>query len=206
MKRLLRILFIVFLILDLTFSFVQHYQKSLDGDMAPIILGYPEVMHDPFGINVILHQDVYGGTNRFFAHWTLSQYFKSTPLLLQNFTNPIDSIYLSCALAKTFIQVIIILTLAFLISGAKSFKDFNFLLSAVLITSIFQTNGYNGYMGIINASITYSFFYSFWIAMTLLFLMVIRQGLFKNDWDNISARRSHYTDWNVCYRFACMVQ
>jgi len=189
MKKSLRILFIVFLLLDLIFSFVQHYHKSLDGDMATIILGYPEVMHDPFGVNVILHQQVYGGTNRFFAHWTMSQYFKTAPLLIQNFTSPVESIYISCALAKVIIQAIIILALAFLISGGKDFRSFNFLLSAVLITVLFQTNGYSGYMGIINASITYAFFYPFWIAMTLLFLIGIHKYLLNNYWNTISTGR-----------------
>jgi hypothetical protein len=189
MKKSLRILFIVLLLLDLLFSFTQHYYKSLDGDMATIVLGYPEVMNDPFGINVVLHQQVYGGTNRFFAHWTMSQYFKTAPLLIQNFTTPIESIYVSCALAKTIIQAIIILTLAFLISRSKDFRNFNFLLSAVLITPLFQTNGYSGYMGIINASITYAFFYSFWVAMTLLFLTGIHKYIFKNNWNNLNTTR-----------------
>jgi hypothetical protein len=189
MKKSLRILFIIFLLFDLIFSFTQHYHKSLDGDMATIVLGYPEVMNDPFGMNVVLHQQVYGGTNRFFAHWSMSQYFKTAPLVIQNFTSPIESIYISCAFVKTIIQAIIILALAFLISGSKDIRSFNFLLSAVLITPLFQTNGYSGYMGIINASITYAFFYSFWIAMTLLFLTCIYKYIFKNDWNTLTTPR-----------------
>jgi hypothetical protein len=189
MKKSLRILIIVFLIFDLIFSFIQHYHKSLDGDMATIVLGYPEVMHDPFGINVVLHQQVYGGTNRFFAHWTMSQYFKTAPLFIQNFTSPVESIYISCALAKTIIQAIIIVVLAFLVSGGKDVRNSNLLLGAVLITPLFQTNGYNGYMGIINASITYTFFYSFWIAMTLLFVVAIHNYLLNNYRNAISTGR-----------------
>src|SRR5690349_3582624 len=98
-KGYVRFLLIVFLFLDTFFSFVQHYQKSLDGDVATIVLGYPEVMHDPFGMKVLMDNAVYGGTNRFFAHWNMSTYFKTIPLIIQQFSNPVDSIYLSCALA-----------------------------------------------------------------------------------------------------------
>ena len=123
-KGYVRIILIVFLLLDTIFSFVQHYQKSLDGDIATIVLGYPEVMHDPFGMKVLLHHEVYGGTNRFFAHWNMSIYFKNIPMIIQQFSNPIESIYLSCALAKTLIQLAIIFILAFLITGEKKTRSF----------------------------------------------------------------------------------
>ena len=188
-KGYVRIILIVFLLLDTIFSFVQHYQKSLDGDIATIVLGYPEVMHDPFGMKVLLHHEVYGGTNRFFAHWNMSIYFKNIPMIIQQFSNPIESIYLSCALAKTLIQLAIIFILAFLITGEKKPGHFNFLLGTSLITALFQTNGYGGYMGIINSSITYTFFYSFWIAMQLIFICLLRKFILKNSWNDLSKMR-----------------
>lgn len=176
-KSFLKILFVILLVFDLCFSFVQHYHKSLDGDMATIVLGYPEVMNDPFGSSAILEHKIYGGTNRFFAHWTMSQYFKNVPLFLQHFATQIESVYLSCALAKTLIQLFIILGLSALISNSRLLLSYDFLLSAILITPLFQTNGYNGYMGIINSSITYTFFYSFWMAMLLLFLILFNKTI-----------------------------
>ncbi len=188
-KKHVRLILIVFLFLDIVFSFIQHYNKSLDGDLASIVLGYPEVMHDPFGMNVLLNHEVYGGTNRFFAHWTMSTYFKNAPALLQQFSTPVESIYLSCALAKTLIQAAIIYLLAFLITGEKKPGHFNFLLAAALITTLFQTNGYTGYMGIINSSITYTFFYSFWIMMQLVFVSLLRRLITNNSWNEISSLR-----------------
>ena len=122
MKRIVYILFVLFLLSDIVFSFIQHFHVSLDGDMASIIMpskAYQAVLDDPFGMNVLFNDSVYPATNRFFAHWFMSGYFKTVPVLLQHITNPIDSIYLSCAIAKTGIQFLIIFLLAYLLFNFK---------------------------------------------------------------------------------------
>lgn len=182
----IRIIFVVLLLLDLCFSFVQHYHKALDGDISNIVLGYPEVMSDPFGLSVLFEHKVYGGTNRFFAHWMMSGYFKHMPLLFQNISSPIESIYLSCAFAKTIIQLMIILALAFMISGVKNIWNKNFLLAAILVTPLFQTNGYNGYMGIINSSITYTFFYALPLALLLFFFLPFHNRIVSGSWSRLN--------------------
>ena len=187
MKKIdLRIIFAILLLVDLCFSFIQHYHKSLDGDIASIVLGYPEVMSDPLGLNVLLEQKVYGGTNRFFAHWMMSVYFKQLPLLFQNFANPVESIYLACAFAKTIIQLMIMLALSSMISGVKNIWNKNFLLAAILVTPLFQTNGYNGYMGIINSSITYTFFYALPLALLLLFFLPFHNRIVNESWRQLN--------------------
>jgi hypothetical protein len=171
---ILRYILLIFLVLDISYSFMQHLNTPLEGDLPNIVLGYSEVMSDPFGLNVLLYDKVYGAPNRFFVHYSMSQYFKSFPLLLQNFSDPIDSVYLSCALIKTLTQVCIIFLLTFFISTNGKFLSTEFLLAAVLITPLFQSSGYNTYMGIINKSITYTFFYALPICILLFYFLILR--------------------------------
>ncbi|HFA51149.1 MAG TPA: hypothetical protein ENJ95_19230, partial [Bacteroidetes bacterium] len=172
-RNLTCILFLL-LTIDAAYSFYQHYQMPLDGDLAKIVLPvkeYKKVLDDPFGLNVLLRAESYPAPNRFFAHASMLAYFKNVPLLLQKFTNPLDSIYLSCAIAKTGIQLFLIWLLARYISGEKNIFRKNFLLAAILITPLFQTNGYNISMGIIDKSITYTFFYALPLGLLLLFFL-----------------------------------
>jgi len=174
LKKAAYVLLVVFIIAEIIFSFVQHYHISLDGDLANIVLpdpGYQKVLDDPFGVNVFLNDAVYPATNRYFAHWFQLSYFRNMPLFLQHFTDPINSIYLSCSIAKTGIQFMMIFLLAFFITGSRGVFKRDFLLASALITPLFQTFGYNGYMGIIDHSITYSFFYALASLLLLLFFL-----------------------------------
>jgi hypothetical protein len=90
---------------------------------------------------------------------------------LQSFVDPIDSIYLAGALAKIFIQILILTLLSFYITGRQKVLISDFLTAAVLVIPLFQTNGYRSYMGIIDPSITYTFFYALPCAILLLFYL-----------------------------------
>jgi hypothetical protein len=168
---ILKIILILLLITDIGYSFIQHFNMTMDGDMVSIILGCPELMKDPFGVSVLLHNKIYVAPNRFFVVAMMRGYFRTAPFLFQHITNPIDSIYLSIAFAKTFIQVFIIWLLASYISGTKNMLQLKFLIAAVLITPLFQTAGYNDYMGVINVSPTYALFYGWTLALLLLFFL-----------------------------------
>lgn len=170
-KNKIILLLLVLLLADIGYSFLQHYNTPFDGDMAGGIVPAEDVkpiLDSPLGFNIFKEHTTYPNPNRFFSHWSFYKYFNSAPILLQKFTNPINSAYLSCALAKTFIQVVIIFMLALGVSGNTKFK-LEFLLSAVLITPFFQTNGYRSYMGIIDPSTTYTFFYALPTAILLLY-------------------------------------
>ena len=127
-------------------------------------------MSDPFGISA-LKGDIYPGTNRFFAHWTMATYYKIAPFICQWVINPIDSIYLSNTIAKTGFQILIILLLSFYITQTWRIFSKEFLISAVLITPLFQTWGFNSYIGIIDKSITYTFFYAIPLAFLMIFFL-----------------------------------
>jgi hypothetical protein len=173
---------------DITYSFLQHYNIPLDGDMPGIILPgewYSRVLEDPFGVNAILNNEKYGGAGRFFCHWFMSYYYKNVPSLLQNFIEPINSVYLSTALLKTIVQVAFVWILSIYMSGKKNILDKDVLLSSLLILPLFQTNGYNGFMGIIEKAPTYMVFYSLPLMLLLLFFKpYFSQGFLGNGTPN----------------------
>jgi hypothetical protein len=185
MNKVIKYLLIIFLIADIGYSFYQHYHKPLDGDMSHIVLptlseGYYRVLQDPFGIEVITNDSVYPNPNRFFAHYTASRYFLNTPIILQKITNPIDSVYLSSAIAKTIIQILIIYLLAVFITDTRNIFKSDFLIAAALIAPLFQTADYNRYMGIIDQSVIYTFFYALPLSLLLLFFLPFFNEIYHN--------------------------
>jgi hypothetical protein len=175
-RKIIGGILLALLILDLGYSFYQHYHMPLGGDLGQNILptpetGYYQVLKDPLGLNVLLRDKVYSNPNKFFAHLTASAYFRHVPLFLQRFTEPIDSIYLSVAIIKIFIQILIIYLLAVYISDAVNIFRLEFLLAAIIITPLFQTSGYNRYMGIIDQSAIYAIFYALPLGLLLLFFL-----------------------------------
>ena len=171
--RYFHLILLILLLLDTTYSFLQHYHEPLDGDMAGIIMpseACQPVMEDPFGFNVLFQDQEYKDPNRFFAHWFMSKYFKTIPFLLQYIVDPITSIYLASAIMKIVIQMLIIWMLASLISGSKNIFSREIIIAAFLIAPMIQVTGYFYLdMGIIDRSITYAMFY----ALPLGLLMVL---------------------------------
>jgi hypothetical protein len=100
----------VLIILDLSKSFKQYCACRLDGDIAESVLPYADVQKtfdDPTGINTITNNEKYLGTNRFFSHYFLHKTFRRIPFLLQNFYDPIASVYYTAAIAKLIMQIAI---------------------------------------------------------------------------------------------------
>jgi hypothetical protein len=178
-RRLIYILLLLLLIADLGYSFMQHLSQPLDGDMAWNLIPANDIkpiLESPFGLKAIRENITYANPNRFFCHWIYRKYLLSTPILIQKYTEPIDSVYLACAISKIIIQVLIIILLGMAITGSTNMLKLDFMIAAILITPFFQTNGYRSYMGIIDPSTTYTFFYALPCAILLLYLMpFIRQ-------------------------------
>lgn len=181
----------VLLALDVAYSFCQHLHVPIDGDLANIILPserYQPLMDNPFGASVMLENESYASPNRYFAHWFTAKYFRNIPIFLQNFTSPISSVYLSCAIIKTLIQVFLIGLLAMFITGRRNWLDRDFLIATALVFPLFQTTGYYHYMGVIDQAITYTLFYAFPLSLLLLFLFPFYQKLYFDDskrWNSI---------------------
>lgn len=174
-------LFLLFLCFDLGYSFCQYKSQALDGDMAHIILpsaGYEPLMDDPLGISIITENKRYASPNRFFAHFTMSVYFRTIPFLFQKIVTPIESIYLTCALMKTAIHISLLWLFAVYISGKRKVLDADFLIAAVLVFPLFHTTGYYQYMGIVDHSITYAMFYALPMSLLLIFFLPFYSLLF----------------------------
>jgi hypothetical protein len=176
MNRKIILLILGFLLFDIGYSFVQHLRMPLYGDMAEIVIpeqdkSYYRVLKDPLGISVLVHNQTYSNPNRFFAHWIASIYFLNVPLFLQWLTTPVESVYLASAFAKIITQMLIILLLSIYISGTGSLRSQNLLLAAVLVAPLFQTTGFNWYMGIIDRSVIYTFFYAFPLVLLMIFYL-----------------------------------
>ncbi|MBL7930596.1 MAG: hypothetical protein JNL60_01760 [Bacteroidia bacterium] len=166
-------LLLILFVIDVGYSFIQHYQMPLDGDLGPIVLpseAYKKVLNDPFGLQVLLENKIYPAPNRYFAHQLVSGYFKTVPFLLQTCVSPVKSVYLSCAIAKIIIQVLLILVLSSYICCVNLKKE-RIILCCVLLSPLFQAShgNYNS-MGVIDESVVYTFFYALPIGLLLIFL------------------------------------
>ncbi|HNP47468.1 MAG TPA: hypothetical protein PKL85_01470 [Bacteroidia bacterium] len=177
----------IIIVAKLFLTFIQQGRISLDGDMCSIIIpseSYKPVMKDPFAVNVLLNNKIYASPNRSFAHWTMYSYFRTVPFFLQLFTNKIDSIYASAALAKTLIQAFFIFLLASLAGNTNNIRSLDFLIPAAVISFLFQIYDLNSVLGLIQSSITYTFFYSLPLCL-ILYLFHSLYFLEKNGgWKN----------------------
>ena len=173
-KRILYFILLILVLADTGYSFLQHAGQPLDGDIAESAIPSKEVkpvFNDPLGIKIILTHQSYPNPNRFFCHFAMKEYFDNVPLLLQEFVSPLESAYLSCAIFKTLVQLLLIILIAAVASGSMNLLSLDFMLAAFLVSPLFQTNGYQRYMGIIDVSVSYTFFYAFPAALLLLYFL-----------------------------------
>lgn len=171
-KRLKLIAFF-FILTFLLFDLYQFLHFPLDGDLAAIVVPadwYAQVLNNPLGQDAILHGEKYGGTNRYFIHILMYHYFRLVPQGFQGMIAPIDSLYWASAIWKWLTQIgLLVMLIGFIRKNA--------LLSpwiiGVMLLPLFQTNGFNRFMGIIDHSVTYTFFYGFPMLMLLVYLYPI---------------------------------
>jgi len=173
-KRFSYWLLLSFLLLDLGYSFAQYRAQLLDGDMAWNLLPAEEVkpiLTSPFGLTAILQDTTYANPNRFFCHWGYRAYLLEVPLGLQTFVDPIESVYVAGALAKLATHLGLLLLLASLVTGHFKPLRLDFVAVMALLTPFFQANGYRSYLGIIDPSTTYTFFYALPLAFLLWYFL-----------------------------------
>lgn len=191
MTKYLKALFILLLLGDLTFSFIQYYDSPLYGDIQGSVLpeeSVQKIFDDPLGFKMISTGNERANPNRFFAQFFFTKYFQKVPFWLQNFVSPISSVYLASALMKLLIQLLFIFILASLMSGKKNPLHIDFLKCAIIITPLFQVYGYWSRMGIVDQSIAYTFFY----ALPLIFLMLFLLPFFKYLLTKTPAKKINY--------------
>ncbi len=86
---------IIYLVVDISFTFKQITSLTIDGDLSDVVTpatNAGKVLKDPFGFNTIKNNDTCTGPNRFFVHYSMSNYFTKSPAFFQNFVIPINSI------------------------------------------------------------------------------------------------------------------
>lgn len=183
-QKLIIFLLVLFLLGDLTYSFLQYYYIPLDGDISAGVVPsahVQQVLDDPFGFHLLRTGEKHVNPNRFFAHYFFREYMLKTPKLLQNFTDPMSSVYLSCAIIKILVHFLVIIILSMLISGPKKFFDKRVLICAALIVPFIQANGYWGHLGINDRATTYTFFYALPVVLLMLYLMPLYRIVFQNE-------------------------
>lgn len=161
---------ILLVIGDLAYSFYQHSKYPMDGDMEESVLPRDYLLplyHDPFGVKMLANGEPHAAPNRFFSHYLLYKTYRTVPFWLQKVVEPLTSIYLTNAICKIFMQIALLLLLCALACDGFRFKEPRFYLAMLLFTPLFQTNGPVRRFGLIDPSLTYSFFY----ALPLVFLI-----------------------------------
>jgi len=131
---------------------------------------YQRVLEAPFGFPAVINGEHYAATNRYSIHQTMYLYFNSVPIVLQKLLDPVSSIYASAGLFKILLQGFLLWLFSIYITRILKRKD-QFLLAALLLFPLFQHSTYNGYLGLISGSITYTFFYTFPLALLLWFFL-----------------------------------
>ena len=172
-------LLILLVIVGLGCTFWQLYGLPLESDLAVIVLPAPacrQVLGDPFGWAALTRHEVYVAPNRFFAHAAMVVYFKSVPFLLQSVFPPITSIYVACALFGTLVETLLLYLLAGYAGGQWDLRRRRIWVLMLLLLPLFQLGGYNDQLGIIDHSVTYTFFYAFPLALLLLWLKPFYQA------------------------------
>jgi hypothetical protein len=183
-QKLVIFLLAFFLLGDLAYSFLEYYYVPLDGDISAGVVPSTYVqllLDDPFGFHLLSTGEKHVNPNRFFAHYFFREYMLKVPKMLQNLTDPLSSVYLSCAVIKLLIHLLVIFILASLISGTKKIFNKKILICAALIVPFIQANGYWGHLGINDRATTYTFFYALPVVLLMLFLMPFYRMIFQNE-------------------------
>ena len=171
-KKILFYLTVILVLCDVYYSFTQHYNSKLDGDIPESVLPLPyiePVFADPFGVKTIIDNNPHAAPNRFFSHYFEYLWFNSVPFLLQKVADPIHSVYIAAGLYKTIIQILLIYLLAVFCFGTFApFRQQKHWLVILFFCALFQSCGKVRSMGIIDPAVTYTFFY----VMPLLFLLL----------------------------------
>ena len=67
---------------DTIYSYVQHYNEPLDGDMGESVLplDYIEPLyHDPFGVKMLIDNEPHAAPNRYFSHRLMYEIYRTLP-------------------------------------------------------------------------------------------------------------------------------
>ncbi|MDB5229025.1 MAG: hypothetical protein JWN78_3218 [Bacteroidota bacterium] len=186
-------------VLNIVYAFKQNYGKVLDGDIIHVVLpvsNYNEVLKDPFGINVLLYKKQYAGTNRYFSHETMYIWFRPVQKIISSFfKDKVTAIYVVSALFNTLIYVFVVLMMAAYLARNFSFKSNQFLLAVLMVIPLIHQNGWNESIGIIDHSVSYTFFYGLPLCLLLLYMFPFYKHAVTGDQAHISFSKARHILW-----------
>lgn len=161
---LVSILLGLFIIFDLVFSAARYHQLPIDGDFAKIAvpLNYDYVLKDPIGFQAIAKDTTYSGAGRYSCHAAVWLWSRSVFHVIDKFApNPIESVFLLSTLFSILVHILFLWVAVNYISK-KVPLSFNLkLLVIAMATSFLQMANLYYSIGVIDRSITYTFFYAF---------------------------------------------
>jgi hypothetical protein len=170
--KILQYLILLVLLLDTVYTFKQAYGKALDADIVQVVLpaeAYSKVLKDPFGFSVLFHHKSYAGTNRYFCHAAMYLWFRPVHSAVSFFFHDkVTALYVVSALFSALIYLLIVFLFASYSARRFSFSSKHFLISVLLAIPFIHLNGFNWNIGIIDNSVSYTFFYAF--PLCLLFI------------------------------------
>lgn len=187
-RKALSIIIVILLLADFGYSFMQYHNSRLDGDLPNSINPSPDIQNvfdSPLGLDVVLKGEKYANPNRFFCQWWVDQYMTHAPVALQAIFKPIESVYVAIGIVKLIFHILLLYFLLILLTGKTRVFRFKHLFMALLLTTLFQANGFQEHMGIVHKSITYFFFYTVPVALLLLYFMpfIMRTFYDQKSWD-----------------------
>jgi len=159
-RKWIKFLVFLFVAIDVFYSFYQYFLAPFDGDFSGGVLPDSELLplfSDPFGFKVIFTEGGHANPNRYFSHYLFYSYFGLMPSFLEQFFNPVDSLYLSAALLKIAVHVSFIIVLTKLMK--RVLPNVSIYIFVLVIVVLLQQNGYGRYICLVDKSISYLFFY-----------------------------------------------
>lgn len=190
-KHWVKLIVVLFILVDLAFSFGQYYGKPLDGDMASIIVPAEHlgaVLDDPFGFQILRTGEGHAASNRYVAHKILIVFFENTTAFFRNVTSPINAIYLTKALFLWLTHLLLLLVISRFIGRQFRLDKYAFIWAAVFIIPLFQSNGYHVHMGLVSGAVSYASAYAFPMGLLLYFFYPFFRKLEETEY-NVSIFR-----------------
>ena len=185
LRRILYIFCVLAILGDTIYSYVQHYNEPLDGDMGESVLPLDYIQplyHDPFGVKMLIGNEPHAAPNRYFSHRLMYDIYRTMPFALQKITDPISSLYHTNAICKTLMQLLLVLLLSGIACGGFRFRKLRFAITCLFFCAMMQTHGFSNSIGLIFPSITYSFFYALPLIFLVLYLIpFIFNEFYKSD-------------------------
>ncbi len=194
---------------DFGFAFYEFHGHALHGDIVPLVLPNhtnAPVLSDPFGFKALSTKVYHPNINRYFSVASLQLYMKQFPLFLQNFTKPVESLYLASSLFRIGIYLSFILFMYLVVNLNRETSPSRWVALLCLLPFL-QIRGVNSCYDFVGQSIVYAFFYGFPIALLCFFIYPFLKAYVKDEiaLKDKSLRYFIHFIWGFCLLFSSAI-